>query len=132
MADLILHLDGKPTPDDPAVKLRCPKNRLSADGNFELDLAMDFPRSKLVEPDMAAVEADRAIRRDNELRTVVTEILKVLKDYPDGASGREIEREVEGRAFDIRSALKLGVADGVLAKIRRQGRGGGMLYMVKS
>lgn len=132
MADLILHLDGKPTTEDPAVKLRCPKNRLSADGSFELDLAMDFPRSRLIEPDMAALEADRAIARDRSLRTVVTEIVKALQDFPDGASGREIEREVGGRAFEVRQALKLAVADGILAKVRRQGRGGGMLYMVKS
>lgn len=132
MADLILHLDGKPTKEDPAVKLRCPKNRMSAEGSFEVDLAMDFARSRFVEPDMAALEAMRAISRTEDLRAIVHDVLKMLKDYPDGASGREIEREVEHRAFDVRSALKLAVADGVLVKVRRQGRGAGMLYKVKA
>lgn len=132
MADLILHLDGKPTKEDPAVKLRCPKNRMSAEGSFEVDLAMDFARSRFVEPDMAEVEAARAIVRTEDLRSIVRDVLKMLKDYPDGASGREIEREVEARAFDVRSALKLAVADGVLVKVRRQGRGAGMLYKVKA
>lgn len=133
MADLILHLDGKPTPDDPAVKLRCPKNRLSADGSFELDLAMDFPRSRLIEPDMAAVEADRAIARDKANGSLLAEVEAILKaDYADeGASANQISKDLQPRRkFDVFAAIKYGFGCGRLRRQKRTGRGGGWVYFV--
>lgn len=131
MADLILHLDGKPTKEDPAVKLRCPKNRLSAEGSFDVDLAMDFPRSRFIEPDAAALEADRAIARENELRLVIEDVRKILTENEDGCSTRQVITETGKRAFDVIAALRAGVARGIFTKAKRPGRGGGWLYMVK-
>lgn len=133
MADLILHLDGKPSKEDPAVKLRCPKNRLSADGSFELDLAMDFPRSRFVEPDMAAVEADRAIRIEDSHRALLTEIEATLRaDYPDeGASANQLSKDLQPRRkFDVFAAVKYGFGCGRLRRAKRTGRGGGWVYFV--
>jgi RecA/RadA recombinase len=133
MADLILHLDGKPTKEDPNVKLRCPKNRLSAEGSFELPLVMDFARARLLEADIAQIEADQAIVRDNELRKIAEEIRALLiEDHPDGASTRTIMSESGKRWGDVGPALKAGTGCGLLAKIKRTGRGGGVLYMAKT
>lgn len=132
MADLILHLDGKPTKDSPQVKLICPKSRMGVENTFSLTMAMDYPRARFVAVDAAAAEADAAIARTDALRAIVQDILVALRDFPSGASGRELEREVEARAFDVRAALKLAVKDGTLVKLPRSGRGGGMLYRPKS
>lgn len=132
MADLILHLDGKPTPDQPAVKLRCPKNRLSADGSFELPLLMDYPRARFLEADRAQIEADEAIARDNEMRKVAGKIRELLlADYEEGASTRTILSESGMRWGDVGPALRAGVGWGFFAKIKRAGRGGGVLYVPK-
>lgn len=133
MAELILHLDGKPTPENPAVTLRCPKNRLSAEGTFDLQLQMDFPRARFLEADAAAIEHDAAVAREAALRPVLTEIVKCLtEDFPDGATGRQIASEMGRRTADVVAALWLGVSTGVLVKARRAGRGGGSVYRAKS
>lgn len=132
MADLILHLDGKPTPLDPAVKLRCPKNRLSAEGSFELPLLMDFPRARFLEADVAQIEADAAIAKDNANRSLAEELRAFLiADYADGASTRTILGETERRKGEVMAALRAGVGWGLFARVKRSGRGGGVLYVPK-
>jgi replicative DNA helicase len=133
MADLILHLEGNPTKENPGVKLKCPKNRLSADGQFNVPLVMDFPRARFLEADIAQMEADDAIARDTVLRKIAEEIRSLLiEDHPDGASTRVIMSESGKRWGDVGPALKTGTACGLLAKIKRTGRGGGVLYMAKT
>ena len=133
MADLILHLEGNPTKESPGVKLKCPKNRLSADGQFNVPLVMDFPRARFLEADIAQMEADDAIARDTVLRKIAEEIRSLLiEDHPDGASTRVIMSESGKRWGDVGPALKTGTACGLLAKIKRTGRGGGVLYMAKT
>jgi hypothetical protein len=132
MADLILHLDGKPTPDQPAVKLRCPKNRLSADGSFDLPLVMDYPRARFLEADLAQIEADEAIARDTAIRKTAEEIRAILvADYEEGASTRTILSESGKRKGDVMAALRSGVGWGIFTRIKRTGRGGGVLYVAK-
>lgn len=132
MADLILHLDGKPTKDDPAVKLKCPKNRLSAEGSFELPLMMDFPRARFLEADVAQIEADEAIERDAALR-VAAEGMRtlLLSEFPDGGSTVQIASESGKRKSEATAALRAGVGLGLIARIKRAGRGGGTLYVGK-
>lgn len=133
MADLILHLDGKPTPEQPAVKLRCPKNRLSADGSFELQLLMDYPRARFLEADMAQIEADEVIARDTVLKKAAQGIRALLlADFPDGASTRAILAESGIRRGDVIGALRAGVGLGFLVRLKKPGRGGGILYMAKT
>lgn len=134
MADLILHLDGKPTKEDPAVKLRCPKNRLSAEGSFEVELAMDFPRSRFIEADPAAVEAARVIAREDENRATLADIVKAIStDYADeGASANQIVKDMQPRRrVDVLDGIRYGLTRGVLRREKRTGKGGGWLHFVK-
>ena len=133
MADLILHLDGKPTKEDPGVKLRCPKNRLSADGSFELDLVMNFALAKLFEIDQVVQEELRRVEFENQLKPVLKSVAELLTaDYlDDGASGELIYKELRpvGK-YLIVAALKVGVATKTLYRQKRSGKGGGWLYFV--
>jgi predicted ATP-dependent serine protease len=132
MADLILHLDGKPTKEDPAVKLRCPKNRLSAEGSFELPLLMDYPRARFLEADLAQIEADEVIARETVLKKAAQGIRAfLLADFPDGASTRAILAEGGTRRGDVICALRAGVGLGLLVRLKKPGRGGGILYVAK-
>jgi hypothetical protein len=133
MADLILHLDGNPSKDSPGVKLKCPKNRLSAEGNFEVSLVMDFARAKLMEIDELVSEEQRRVEFEKQLQPVLKSIVDLLTaDYlDDGASGELIYKELMpvGK-FLIVAALKAGVAAKRLYRQKRSGRGGGWLYLV--
>lgn len=133
MADLILHLDGNPTKEEPGVKLRCPKNRLSAEGSFEMPLAMDFARSRFNELDVAAVEADTIIARDKEIRTVLDAVITLLAtDYPDdGASGNQIVKDIRQHRTDVLDAIQAGISSQRLRREKRKGRGAGWVYFVK-
>jgi archaellum biogenesis ATPase FlaH len=132
MADLILHLDGKPTRENPVVKVICPKNRLSIDGPFTFELAMDFPRARFLEPDQAAIDHDAAIAREIAMRPVLQEIVELIEqDFPDGASLNQITSETGKRKEKVFAALKWGVGNGTLYKDRRAGKGGGSVYKVR-
>jgi replicative DNA helicase len=123
MADLILHLDGNPTKESPAVKLKCPKNRLSAEGLFDLPLVMDFPRSRFLEADVAEVEAEEAAVATEKLKSVEQRIDDLLKAVPEGYLTGTIKTRAKARAADVVAALNRMVEDGRLV-MDEQPRGG--------
>lgn len=130
MADAIFHLDGNPDKDNPHVKLRCPKNRLSMNGVFSLDLMMDFPRARFLEADAAQMEHDEVVRRGREMDKMMKEITDAIQhDFPDGASTNDIEESTTIRRRDLLLAIRHGVRMGQLRKIKRPGAGGGSLYL---
>ena len=133
MADLILHLEGNPTKDSPAVKLKCPKNRLSADGQFEVGLTMNFGLAKLFEIDQIVEDERERLEFENEVQVVLKSAVDLLTaDYlDDGATGELVYKELKPiRKFLVIAALKAGIASKRLYRQKRHSRGGGWLYFV--
>jgi hypothetical protein len=133
MADLILHLEGNPTKDSPSVKLKCPKNRLSADGQFEVGLTMNFALARLFEIDEVVEEANKLVQRDKEAELVLNSVVELLKaDYADdGASGNTIASELRPvQKTLVLAALRMGRTTERLSRQKRSGRGAGWLYFV--
>lgn len=133
MADAIFHLDGNPDKDNPHVKLKCPKNRLSMNGVFSLDLMMDFPRARFLEADQAMLDHDNAVRRGSEFDKMLGEIVEAIKEhFPQGAAPNALMEEVTIRRADLLMTLREGVRRKVLYKTPRPGPGGGSLYHVRT
>ena len=109
MAELILHLDGKPTPADPAVTLRAPKNRMSAEGTFDLPLMMDFPRARFLEADVPSLTAEENLARDAKWLQAVSRakerVLKELKKNPTGLSKTALRELVPARPAIVSAAV---------------------------
>jgi hypothetical protein len=55
-------------------------------------------------------------------------VSKLLEDLPDGLSGREITREIKGRAEHVRTAIDALAEGGWADRGSRVGRGGGVVY----
>lgn len=113
-SELLLNLDGNPTKANPRVRLRAVKNRISAEGTFEIPLLMDYPRKAFLEIDPVATEGEvdpLQVKRQAELEA---EIDKILKAVPDGYLTGTIKTRVTGRAADIVKALNRMVGDGRL------------------
>lgn len=123
MADAIFHLDGNPTKTEPAVKLRCPKNRLSMNGTFSIDLIMDFPRARFLETDMAVLEHDKAVAHGREMDAKLVPVLRELDLYPNGATRATLQDELGIRKDDLLEVLEYGVGHKKIYKSRREAEG---------
>lgn len=133
MAELILHLDGKPTPQEPAVTLKAPKNRLSAEGTFELPLVMDFPRARFLGVDVPASNAEEEVAQDAKWLQAVSKakerVLKELRKNPDGYSKTALREIVPGRPTVIAAAVdELYQRSEIFPEKREGKKGGGMVW----
>ena len=132
MAELILHLDGKPTPDEPVVTLKAPKNRLSAEGTFELPLVMDFARARFLPADISTSDGDEAAIPDAKTLKAIAKakegILKELKKNPEGYSKTALREIVFGRPTVISAAIEELYRVSEIFPEKRDGKGGGMVW----
>jgi archaellum biogenesis ATPase FlaH len=113
-SELLLNLDGNPTKAAPRVRLRAVKNRISAEGTFEIPLMMDYPRKAFIEIDPIAVEGEIDAEKLKKNRHIDDEIDKLLQAWPDGLMTGTIKTRIKGRATDVILALSRMVDDGKL------------------
>jgi len=121
LAEVIIHLDGKPTPEEPKLRMRVPKNRISVSGPFAVTLRLDWPRKRFMEID----EEEEKREKDAKQKADFEEVKKRLLTGRDGVSGATIEREMKGRRGILREARAALAVEGKIHSRRREGRGGG-------
>jgi hypothetical protein len=124
LAELILHIDGKPTPEDPKARLRVAKNRVSAAGVFTVPLRIEWARKRFVEVDPREDEAEKNAARAKALQATKEKILAALKGR-DGVATATLKKEVGGKASAFVAARQDLTADGLIHARKRKGHGGG-------
>lgn len=113
-SELLLNLDGNPTKASPRVRLRAVKNRISAEGPFEVPLLMDYPTKSFMEIDPVAVEGEVDVDQLKRQSSVEAEIDRILLGVPDGLLTGTIKTRVGGRDGEKIRALNRMVNDGRL------------------
>lgn len=118
MAHLLCHLDGSPTKERPEVTLKAVKNRLSAEGPFDVPLVMDMPRKRFMEIDAVHAQAAQAAELDAETakrrKRIEGDIDKLVAGVPDGYLTGTIKTRVKGTDREKIDALNRMVEDGRL------------------
>lgn len=125
MAELILHLDGKPRDQ---VKLKCVKNRISGEGEFQLSLRLDFDRSKYFEVDELEAENEARQEREQTASKIQEAVLLELKKNPKGLTKRQLREVVRGRPSAINEAVDALYAAKKIYNEPRTGKGGGVVW----
>ena len=113
-SELLLNLDGNPTKASPRVRLRAVKNRISAEGTFEIPLMMDYPSKSFMEIDPVALEGEVDLEQVKRGHVVEDSIDNLLKGSPDGFLTGTIKTRIKGRDGDKIAALNRMVEDGRL------------------
>lgn len=129
MADLILHLDGNPKE---TVKLSCPKNRLDAEGGFEIPLRIEYARAKFFEVDELEAEAEAVVEKEKTSSALQERVLAELRKNPDGLSKQQLTEIVPGRRVLVAAAVDELYTAKKIFNQPRPGKGGGMIWRALS
>ena len=127
LAELILHLDGKPTREDPKVACVVAKNRVSVSGTFTVPMALEWPRKRLLELDPDEEKAEVEAHRLAALEKFKERIVKVLTGRT-GITGVALEKEVGGNRASIREARVVLQGEGRLHSTKKTGKGHAELW----
>lgn len=110
MAETIFHLDGNPKE---VVKLKCVKNRISAEGEFEIPLKLDFSRATYMELDVTDIEEHERSENEAVLKKIGERIVTYLRKNPRSTS-RKIRESVSGSPATIDASRKWLLSKGLI------------------
>lgn len=126
--DLMIHLDGNATQEEPKVRGRIVKNRISG-WIGEVPMVLDWARKRLLERDPAVEEREKADKEALALSNVRDKILAVLTGR-QGISGALLEKEVGGNRKRVREARVSLQTEGRVVSRKRGGKGGGEEWLL--